>query len=219
MQKCSNCSRAEQPLDQFVGRFGKPTKTCLTCREKGKKNDNTPARIAAHAELQARKGNEYSQASRARRLEADPEGYREHNNEVSRVWRSENREHSAKWYRTNQNARLDAIKRSAVRRDIEWTLDDEVAKKMLIENCHYCGQLDLSVRVNGIDRMNNEIGYIPENVVTCCKTCNYSKKNLSADDFIKMCKAVASGSSTGKPSGFVTDEEFQATCISVSNFA
>jgi len=217
MQKCSNCTRAEQPLDQFIGRHGQPTKTCQICRDKGKKNDEKPERKEAHAALMAQKGNEYSQASRARRLAADPEGYRNHNNEIHRLWKSENKEHSSLWYRTNVNSRLDAIKRSATKRELEWALDDTEAKNMLTNPCHYCGHLDLTVRVNGIDRMDNSKGYIPENVVSCCKSCNYCKKNLSSEEFINTCKAVANGtSSIGKPSGFVTDEEFYKTCVSVS---
>ena len=90
----------------------------------------------------AQKGNEYSQASRARRLEEDPEGYRNHNNEINRLWKTKNREHMRLWQRTNLNTRLDAIKRSAK----DWTLDDTEAKRMLITPCHYCRhQLDSMV--------------------------------------------------------------------------
>lgn len=190
MQKCSNCTRAEQPLDQFIGRFGKPTKTCKSCREKNKKYDEKPERKEAHAALMAQKGNEYSQASRTRRLAADPEGYRSHNNEIHRLWKSENPDYIANWNRTNVNARLDAIKRSAKERNKEWNLTDQEAKRMLVFPCNYCGHLDLKVRLNGIDRIDNSKGYITGNVVPCCKYCNYAKNMLSIDEFISMCHRV-----------------------------
>lgn len=190
MQKCSNCTRAEQPLDQFIGRHGKPTKTCKSCREKNKKYDEKPERKEAHAALMAQKGNEYSQASRARRLAADPEGYRNHNNETHRLWKSENPGYIANWNRTNVNARLDAIKRSAKERNKEWTLDDTEANRMLVFPCNYCGHLDLKVRLNGIDRIDNSKGYIPGNVVPCCKFCNYAKNMISIDEFKDMCHRV-----------------------------
>jgi len=35
----------------------------------------------------------------------------------------------------------------------------------------------------GIDRMNNEVGYIITNVVPCCKICNWCKSNLTIQEF------------------------------------
>lgn len=37
---------------------------------------------------------------------------------------------------------------------------------------------------NGIDRVDNEIGYIYENCVCCCKVCNTMKMNLSVYEFL-----------------------------------
>jgi len=191
MKKCSNCSRNPQDEDQFIGRFGKPTNTCLKCREKGKKHDNTEDRKAAHAALAAVKGNEYSQASRARRLEEDPEAYREHNNEILRAWRNKNKEHVSVYFKTNQNARLDAIKRSATERGKNWNLEDEFAKSLLVQPCQFCSHLELGTRLNGIDRIVNSIGYEPSNVVTACKFCNFAKNKNTLEEFFEMCIRVS----------------------------
>ncbi|MEI8273908.1 MAG: hypothetical protein WCG08_14935 [Paludibacter sp.] len=52
--------------------------------------------------------------------------------------------------------------------------------ELIIEKaCHYCGKEG----PNGIDRVNNQIGYIKENCVPCCKHCNYAKGDLSISDF------------------------------------
>ena len=59
----------------------------------------TTARIENHKQIQKEKGNEYSQASRARKLEADPEAYRIHNNEVHREWVHANHKHVRDWYK------------------------------------------------------------------------------------------------------------------------
>ncbi len=37
---------------------------------------------------------------------------------------------------------------------------------------------------NGIDRVNNEMGYEPLNVVPCCQECNFAKCKMSKDEFI-----------------------------------
>jgi hypothetical protein len=47
------------------------------------------------------------------------------------------------------------------------------------KDCNYCGKNG----PNGIDRIDNSIGYIKVNCVACCKHCNYAKGNLSIADF------------------------------------
>ena len=36
---------------------------------------------------------------------------------------------------------------------------------------------------NGIDRVDNKIGYTLKNCVTCCKYCNNAKKDNDVDEF------------------------------------
>lgn len=43
---------------------------------------------------------------------------------------------------------------------------------------------------NGIDRIDNSLGYIEGNVVSCCKTCNYMKRDLSVSDFLEHVRNV-----------------------------
>jgi len=46
--------------------------------------------------------------------------------------------------------------------------------------CIYC-QSD--IETIGLDRVDNLIGYNVDNVVPCCKICNYAKSNMSLVDF------------------------------------
>jgi len=188
LKKCS-CSRAPQPLDQFLDKNGKEVVTCLKCREKQRKHDKKPERREKHNELQREKG--YSEKWRAKQLEERPDEFREHNNKVNRQWKSENSEHMAKWSRTSVNTRLDAIKRAAEVRGIEWRLSDEDAKAMLISPCIYCKHIDLDVRVNGIDRLDSNVCYMVENCRPCCKDCNYMKGTYDPRTFIERAKKIA----------------------------
>lgn len=43
---------------------------------------------------------------------------------------------------------------------------------------------------NGIDRIDNAKGYTIENSVTCCKRCNFAKRNMSYDEFISWGKKL-----------------------------
>ena len=37
---------------------------------------------------------------------------------------------------------------------------------------------------NGIDRKDNALGYVEGNVVSCCKFCQYAKRDLPYEEFV-----------------------------------
>lgn len=39
--------------------------------------------------------------------------------------------------------------------------------------------------INGLDRVDNSIGYIESNVVPCCYICNKMKGELPVEDFLR----------------------------------
>lgn len=67
--------------------------------------------------------------------------------------------------------------------------------------CFYCGEPFSKVfktkkscveyLCNGIDRINNKIGYCTDNCVPCCKFCNTAKLDMDVDDYIRKIKQVA----------------------------
>jgi len=91
-----------------------------------------------------------------------------------------------------------AYKYSAVKRNITFEISFEEFKILTSQNCTYCGispeQIIISgyseYRYNGIDRVDNNLGYTKDNIITCCKKCNYSKSNFSQDDFYQWAKRV-----------------------------
>jgi hypothetical protein len=88
----------------------------------------------------------------------------------------------------NSNDKLEAAKRSSKH---DWYLSDEFAKELFTQPCHYCGFLDLEIRCNGIDRMDNTKCYVPSNCVPCCKHCNFAKHTLDYNSFIDLCHRVS----------------------------
>jgi len=85
-------------------------------------------------------------------------------------------------------------KRSSVKRNIEFniSLDEFIG---IINNtiCFYCGKKGNTKlgdsRYNntltcGLDRVDNNLGYISGNVVACCKKCNFGKRTMSKKEFI-----------------------------------
>jgi hypothetical protein len=84
-------------------------------------------------------------------------------------------------------------KSSAIRRKYDFNLDISKFRDIIESPCYYCNEKDsmgaygfhkgINYRYNGVDRVNNEIGYIDGNVVACCKICNNSKSTLTNKDF------------------------------------
>jgi hypothetical protein len=59
--------------------------------------------------------------------------------------------------------------------------------------CVYCNKETIDgVKRNGIDRMDNSIGYILENCVPCCEICNYMKQSLDPNTFVERCSQISS---------------------------
>lgn len=90
-------------------------------------------------------------------------------------------------------------KRYHPRRNFEFNIDYEVFKVLVKQNCYYCGKepsqrlhwLQNVLYYNGLDRVDNNEGYTIDNVVTCCRDCNYGKRSLSKEDFINQAKRIA----------------------------
>lgn len=82
-------------------------------------------------------------------------------------------------------------KSSAKRRGKKYELGDELAKDLFFRPCHYCGKKPTIDEPNGIDRIDNEEGYVDHNAITACKTCNYMKWKWGVTDFINKCTEIA----------------------------
>lgn len=59
------------------------------------------------------------------------------------------------------------------------------------ERCYYCWRSDSDDHENGIDRIDNNKGYIISNCVACCSECNYMKGPMDIQDFMNVCKQVS----------------------------
>lgn len=79
------------------------------------------------------------------------------------------------------------IKNGANKRNLQFILTPEEYRDMFyLKNCYYCGVDDC----DGIDRINSSMGYIPNNMVTCCYNCNVMKMDMGHDEFIIHIKKI-----------------------------
>ena len=96
-------------------------------------------------------------------------------------------------------------KKSAKKRGLQFNISKEEVINLVSNKCHYCGEMN-EKKENGIDRVDNNIGYIINNCVSCCSVCNYMKGELSKIDFIKYCKNIFSNYPNNDPYQPPTDK-------------
>jgi len=82
-------------------------------------------------------------------------------------------------------------KRSASKRKKTFDLTENMHNNISNNDCYLCGKRNSKDHWNGIDRVNNHIGYFFENCMACCGTCNYIKNNYELIDVLyKMINIV-----------------------------
>ena len=105
---------------------------------------------------------------------------------------------------TAENQLYNEYRQNAKKRDLEFKLSKKEFISLLYNECFYCGtQPSNFIRkkrvtgeelhyFNGVDRVNNEIGYALDNCVSCCKLCNHAKNDMTKNDFLSLVKKIAS---------------------------
>jgi len=106
-------------------------------------------------------------------------------------------QHGLKEGEASFNKLFSQYKRQAKNRNIIFELTKEEFAYITKLNCYYCGKepsQEFGARsetrmnghyiYNGVDRKDNNEGYINKNVVPCCGFCNMSKKNLPEEIFL-----------------------------------
>lgn len=97
----------------------------------------------------------------------------------------------------------------ALARGLEFSISRDEFKSITSRECSYCGAPPSCRKkkwaasgdyiYNGIDRVDNTLGYIASNVVACCVTCNRAKNTLTLQEFTswvervyeRICRGVA----------------------------
>lgn len=77
---------------------------------------------------------------------------------------------------------LHYYKYGAKKRGLIFEISENEFNKTIFSPCFYCGIAPNPT--NGIDRVDNSVGYVSGNIVPCCSTCNRAKRKMSKDDFV-----------------------------------
>lgn len=97
--------------------------------------------------------------------------------------------------RAAKNSLFKDYKRAAKYRGYSFNITFEEFETFLDKPCYYCGLSNTNSKAtpskvdgfkyNGIDRVDNSIGYELHNLKTCCGVCNQMKLDLGVDEFIE----------------------------------
>lgn len=84
----------------------------------------------------------------------------------------------------------------AAERNLEFSLSFNDFLTITKRNCFYCGDAPASIKkeshgfgeylYNGLDRADNDLGYVPSNCVPACKRCNSLKNGITRGMIFKL---------------------------------
>ena len=69
-------------------------------------------------------------------------------------------------------------------------ISEEIFDNTTSDPCYMCGKLSTKEHQNGLDRIDSSIGYIENNIYSCCGNCNYMKNNYSYKLFMDKCLMI-----------------------------
>lgn len=94
-----------------------------------------------------------------------------------------------------------SYKNHAKQLNLPFELDMDFFRDITKQDCFYCGVNPLQIWrasksattyiYNGLDRVNNGVGYIDNNVVPSCHKCNQAKRAMTFDEFINWAKRLS----------------------------
>lgn len=98
------------------------------------------------------------------------------------------------------NSLIHHMKYEAKKRGHAWGITKEQVRILTQQLCYYCGAQPIQQGTsstcngayiyNGIDRINNDEGYLTMNVVSCCGTCNWAKHAMTQDEFFSWVSRI-----------------------------
>jgi len=188
-QICNTCDK-ELPIDKFYTRQriyrGKETtlyiyKICIQC-------------YLEYSKKYRKENKEKCNAAIAKWHKEHAEHCKKVHKVATKRWRENNKKRcyeNAKRYDAEHKTEraYSAYKRVAKLKQREFSLSLEEFKVFIFNSCYYCGALPNPK--NGIDRVDNNKGYVQGNMVSCCGTCNRLKLHLNVEYFILQCNKIA----------------------------
>ena len=108
---------------------------------------------------------------------------------------------SAEGTRVEINNLISIYKSNARKRGVSFDLTYAQFETLVDGECYFCGDIGGNTlrkrsyndySYTGIDRVDNSVGYLPYNCISCCSWCNRAKNNGTLVNFVDKCKKITS---------------------------
>lgn len=116
-------------------------------------------------------------------------------NKQTKAWKENNKEYYLaqqreyhKKYSQSIPGKYREYKKGAFDRNYKWAITRKEFESFWQKPCYYCGT---EIETIGLDRINNDLGYIKSNLVPCCSVCNRAKDTMTAEEYIEHCRRVS----------------------------
>jgi hypothetical protein len=78
----------------------------------------------------------------------------------------------------------------AEKKGLEFAITHDDYKSIIQMDCYLCGKKTTDTNTNGIDRVDNAVGYVSENCKACCKECNHMKNNFELEVLLSKLERI-----------------------------
>jgi len=93
-----------------------------------------------------------------------------------------------------------AYKQQSRSRKLEFSISQSEFDEIVSRDCFYCGEPPMMEKktkyesrfMNGLDRIDNSLGYTISNLVSCCTPCNLMKHARTKEEFLNLIWKIAS---------------------------
>ena len=127
----------------------------------------------------------YAEASKdpnviAKRRAESRAWYRNHNTEADRLRRNGRAVKHRLTGRTRIHRRYTQYLQNAKTKNHRVEMSEQYFESIVTQPCAYCGEKE---EQRGVDRVDNQRGYVISNMASCCALCNYSKNKDEVNGF------------------------------------
>jgi hypothetical protein len=140
---------------------------CYDCQSSA---DPGKTRCAIHVATSARASAKYNRSAKGKAYKASAF---ERRHEIDRA---------AKRAHRHGHGRFDYVRKGSSERGKAFTITKAEWQTEIAKPCHYCGMENDSSCGVGLDRLDNTLGYVSGNVVSCCIDCNIARGNRFTPD-------------------------------------
>jgi len=120
----------------------------------------------------------------------------------------------------------EAVLNEAKTKGCIFDLSELDVKQLVTQSCYYCGSPPSNIKkinnrgelkYNGIDRYNNNIGYVLHNCRPCCPTCSTIKLDLSGQDFLEHIHKIIKNNQPSETISSKKIQHYYARLLAIAN--